>query len=886
METYRAIRALKRRLEDTRELGRQKARDLFFTACLLEMSKKRLDPPVGFVERAVDLVPRYAPLLTKEMSPICEAIRREPLTLGWAYQIWNEDERALSTWAVSRRGDSLPAHASISAATQLFTEEYMTRFLIRSVFGGESSQACELFDPACGVGHFLVEGIRNVRERSRSSKAVADFVSERLFGVDIDPYAVELCRVILWLEAARHAPEASHYTWRVLQSAIRALPSEIGSLDRNTREPLLNRSYRCIATNPPYLGRRKLTQAMRAFLDEQYPDASADLCAAFLQRCIELLAPSGKLALVTLDKWLRLRSYAAVRNGGTSFSGLYNALSIDTLCELGDHAFRRELGLHDGVRILLTVARRQSASEDHRLNILDATGCCGPMEKAAALEELAVRGSSPLVRSLLQRDLQQRDGWEAFDLSRLPRALQDSERSVRDVAEVVVGLQTNDDRRFVRFHWEVVPDHRRWRVHSKGGGYGRWFGLNRYLLDWTTGRPEFERNPRCGVGVESYFERSGWTYTWFANGCLGLRRKEHGWSFGRAASSGFFCEDDRVVAFLNSRFGSFGARRVGGKIQLPEGIVRKLPIPACLESINPKLVSAAVEIKKALMSHELTDAWFRPDIRLSPHVLLSLEVVLLLLEEELEQQVERCVQCSTAELDEIRSLLGVPVARIPCSDSGRRAVDHLWSFVPEELRWIRAIISIPRASGTISSAQEDDVLLGLMQRPLRGRTQSSLPSDTRLEFVCHRSRLHPLDAYHLILKTCVSDLGFSRAFLLPYITDEILRGVAETLGHRWWSEGAPVGQFQSRGVVSLDAVTEQVRARFLAQADAFGRFSVEEVLGSQIGRWLGERFLAWQERRLFRRPLAIGTSQKGGGIRGFRHAWDVEGIHSQGFANL
>lgn len=873
METYRAIRALKRRLEDTQELGKQEARDLFFTACLLEISKERLDPAVGFVERSIDLVARYAPLLTKAMPPICEAIRREPLTLGWAYQIWNEDERALSTWAVSRCGDSLPEQASISAATQLFTEEYMTRFLIRSVLSGESSRACELFDPACGVGHFLVEGIRNVREHSTSPKAVADFVSERLFGVDIDPYAVELCRVILWLEAARDAPEATQSIWRALQSAIRALPSEIGSLDRSSCEPLLNRSYRCIATNPPYLGRRKLTQAMRAFLDQQYPDAAADLCAAFLQRCIELLAPSGKLALVTLDKWLRLKSYAAVRNGGTSFPGLYNALTIDTLCELGDRAFRRELGLHDGVRILLTVARRQPASEDHRLNILDATGCCGPMEKAAALEEFALQGSSPLVRSLFQRDLQQREkSWEALDLSRLPRTLQDSGRCVRDVAEVVVGLQTNDDRRFVRFHWEVVPDPRRWRVHSKGGGYGRWFGLNRYLLDWTTGRPEFARNPRCGVGVESHFERSGWTYTWFANGCLGLRRKEPGWSFGRAASSGFFCEDDRVVAFLNSRFGSFGIRRVGGKIQLPEGIVRKLPIPACLESINPELVSAAVEIKKALMSQELTDAWFRPDIFLSPQVLLSLEVVLLLLEAELEQQVEQCMQCSTREFDEIRSLLGVPVARIPCSDSGRGAADNLWSLMPEKFRWIRAIISIPKASGTISSAQEDEVLLGLMQRPQSSGTQSLLPSDTRLEFVCHRSRLHPLDAYHLILKTCISDLGFSRAFLLPYITDGILRGVAEILGHRWWSEGAPVGRFQSRGVVSFDAVTEHVRMRALAQADAFGRFSVEEVLGSHIGAWLGESFVAWQERRLFRRPLAIGSFRKGGGIQGFRHA--------------
>ncbi len=894
METYRAIRALKRRLEDAPGLSRQEARDLFFATCflgatydavissdscssdLLDMSRLRIEPPIGFVERIADLVARYSSILTKTISLIREKIRSEPLTLGWAYQIWNEDERARSTWAVSRRGESLPEQASISAATQLFTEEYMTRFLIRNGLGGESPEKSELFDPACGTGHFLVEGIRNVWERSRSPKVLADFVCERLFGVDIDPYAVELCRVILWLEAARYAPEAAQYMWRALQSSIRALPSEIGSLDRSGCEPLLMRTYRCVATNPPYLGRRKLSQTMRAFLDQEYPDASADLCAAFLQRCVELLAPSGSLVLVTVDKWLRLKSYDKVRNGGESFLGLYRTLSIDTLCELGARAFRRELGLHDGVRILLTVARRRSPSEDHRVSILDAAGCWGPMEKAAALEGFDPHRSSPSVRSILQRDLQQRENHEAFDVSKLPLTLQRSGCRVRDVAEVVVGLQTNDDHRFVRFHWEVFPDPERWRVHSKGGGYGRWFGLNRYLLDWATGRPEFERNPRCGVGVESYFDRSGWTYSWFANGCLGLRHKGQGWSFGRAASSGMFCDDDRVVAFLNSRFGSLGARRVGGKIQLPEGIVRKLPVPECLEPIDAKLVSAAVDIKKALVSHEPTDACFCPNKRLAPQVRLSLEVLLLLLEDELEQQVEQCVQCSSDELGEIRSLLGVPVARAGCSDSGKMAADHLWRLVPEEFRWIQELISVAPASRTLTSVHEEGVRSALMQRPLKGRAQSSLPADTRLEFVCQRSGLHPLDVYDVILKRSVSDLDFSRAFMLPYITDEILFGVAEVLGHRWWSEGVCVPGFRSAEVVALGTVAEYVSSHTLSHADAFGRFSVEEILGCPLGTWLGKGFLAWQERRLYRRPLAIGSFGKDGTTRGFRHVWDAE----------
>jgi hypothetical protein len=884
-------------LAETGELSREDARDLFFAFCLsklipdstplsdfhpsrlLEVLQAQGRAAVGFVERIAHVMPRYTALLSELVSRVCDVARGEPLVLGWAYQIWNEEERARSTWAVSRRGETSPLHISVAAATQLFTEEYMTRFLIGRSFGKDSPEVCELFDPACGAGHFLVEGVRNVYARTGSAKAVTDFVCERLFGVDIDPYAVELCRVIVWLEAIRYEPNAAERTWRALQSAIRPVASEFGSLDRRSTEPLLNRAYRCIATNPPYLGRRKLTEQMRAFLDTEYPDAAADLCAAFMQRCVELLAPMGSLALVTVDKWLRLSSYDGLRNGGHSFPGLYHALSIDLLCELGDGAFRRELGLHDGVRILLTTARRLPPPDDHRLTVLDIAGCSGPSEKAAALLEFDSNGSASLVRSLAQRDLRDRHSPTEFYLSKLPRTLQCSGRTVSDSAEVVVGLQTNDDRRLVRFHWEVVPDPERWRVHSKGGGYGRWFGLNRYLLDWSTGRPEFERNPRSGLRVEPFFERSGWTYTWFANGSLGLRQKDEGWSFGRAAAAGFFCDDERVVAFLNSRFGSLGARRVGGKIQLPEGIVRKLPIPRDLDFIDPRLVSAAAAIKRALVSHDPTDVTFQPEIRETPQVLLSLEVLLLLVEDELEQQVERCVKCSPSERDDVESIFGVPVGRMPCGRYGIESTQYLWGTIPERFHWIKELLQSPRSTEEVPQIDEDEVVSALMQRSSRRKTKTSLPSDTRLEFLCRSNALHPLDVYDLILRKCGTCLTFSRAFFLPYITDEILLGVAEALGHRWWNQSAHSTRIEGqrieiRGVVTLDTMTQHVHARLLDRADIFGGFSIEELLGYRLDVWLRERFLEWHTSRLLQRPLVLGDVSGSGVTQGFKHVWD------------
>ena len=69
-------------------------------------------------------------------------------------------------------------------------------------------------DPACGSGHFLIAAAHRMANRLATvrtgdeepspeavRKALRDIVGHCLYGVDINPMAVELCKVNLWLEA-------------------------------------------------------------------------------------------------------------------------------------------------------------------------------------------------------------------------------------------------------------------------------------------------------------------------------------------------------------------------------------------------------------------------------------------------------------------------------------------------------------------------------------------------------------------------------------------------------------------------------------------------------------------------------------------------------------
>ncbi len=125
-------------------------------------------------------------------------------------------------------------------------------------------------DPACGSGHILLSAARRVamelaRIRDKADQpsptafrtAIRDVIKNCIYGVDINPLAVELCKVALWLEA--HNPGEplgfldhrircgdaivglAHYEvlqFGIADEAFKALPRD----DKRTSAPLLKRN--------------------------------------------------------------------------------------------------------------------------------------------------------------------------------------------------------------------------------------------------------------------------------------------------------------------------------------------------------------------------------------------------------------------------------------------------------------------------------------------------------------------------------------------------------------------------------------------------------------------------------------------------------------------
>ncbi len=158
-------------------------------------------------------------------------------SLGWVYQYWQSERKGQVNASEVKIGG-----ADLSPVTQLFTENYMVRFLLENslgawwaarhpesplvkefeylrfdedgrpaagTFNGWPATVAEVtvMDPCCGSGHFLVEAFRmlwrmRAEEESLDPIAAQDAVlRDNLFGLELDPRCVQIAMFAVALTA-------------------------------------------------------------------------------------------------------------------------------------------------------------------------------------------------------------------------------------------------------------------------------------------------------------------------------------------------------------------------------------------------------------------------------------------------------------------------------------------------------------------------------------------------------------------------------------------------------------------------------------------------------------------------------------------------------------
>jgi hypothetical protein len=183
---------------------------------------------------------RLAPEGRYALEQILDAIPAETFAaedaLGWVYQFWQKDKKDEVNASERKIGG-----ADLGPVTQLFTENYMVRFLLENSLGawwaarhpdsqlvkgfeylrfddgkpaagtfeGWPNRVAEVtvMDPCCGSGHFIVEAFSMLWQMRAEEEGLAPIeaqdavLRDNLFGLELDPRCVQIAMFNVALQA-------------------------------------------------------------------------------------------------------------------------------------------------------------------------------------------------------------------------------------------------------------------------------------------------------------------------------------------------------------------------------------------------------------------------------------------------------------------------------------------------------------------------------------------------------------------------------------------------------------------------------------------------------------------------------------------------------------
>lgn len=268
----------------------------------------------------------------------------------------------------------------------------------------------------------------------------------------------------------------------------------------------LSRKYHCIVDNPPYMGGGNMNKVLGDFVKTNYPDSKADLMTCFMEAGWNMLLPKGFLGMINLPSWLFLSSFEKLREK------LIKEKHIDSLLHMGRGIFGVDWGS------TAFIIQNQKLDKDskyfklHKRNFqhlypedikeIFLRGKSDPKTKInfdkyrdgegiTSVTELVDPSGTQISYTANQKDFEKIPGSPiGYWLSENLLLLISESKTLKDVTNIGVGMQTGNNDRFIRKWQEVlqrdfnVNDGEKWFALNKGGDFKKWYGNQESVLYW------------------------------------------------------------------------------------------------------------------------------------------------------------------------------------------------------------------------------------------------------------------------------------------------------------------------------------------------------------------------------------------------------------------
>ncbi|MCL2687519.1 MAG: BREX-1 system adenine-specific DNA-methyltransferase PglX [Methanobrevibacter sp.] len=269
---------------------------------------------------------------------------------------------------------------------------------------------------------------------------------------------------------------------------------------------ILSQKYEVLVTNPPYMGGRGMNKELLDFLKTNYKENKNDLFSAFIEKSFYFLKEEGYASFLTPYVWMFISSYQKLRE---------NIIKNRTLSSL----IQFQYSAFEEATVPICAFTFKNSHEDKIGKYIKLSDFKGKMnvQETKTLDAIT-NPKCAYYFEFNQGDFLNIPGnpiafWAEHEIIDIFKRA----KKLSEIAEIRQGLATTDNKRFLRYWYEVnfnkigfnhnresaKKSAKKWFPYNKGGKYRKWYGNDEFIVNWQNDGEEIKK-----IVKEKYKNRS------------------------------------------------------------------------------------------------------------------------------------------------------------------------------------------------------------------------------------------------------------------------------------------------------------------------------------------------------------------------------------------
>lgn len=393
--------------------------------------------------------------------------------------------------------------------------------------------------------------------------------------------------------------------------------------DAMTFLDILTTSFDVAVANPPYTDSSDFGPELKEFAEANYKKPmkfNINLYACFIKRCCELTDELGKVGMVNPPTFMYIKTFEDARKYMVEkthislfvewgYLGMFSpSARVDSAFFILDKNKSKEDSLFIKLNDLYEMKRKKVLFDAY------ADYCNGqPNDRVYLLpqDKLKAIKSWPFIY-WISDEFREKFGMPSVD----------------KYMNVVKGLTTSDNNRFLRFWWEIEKsnvsdsykeDHKKWVRYVKGGPFNKWYGNMWTLLNWDNDGYEIKHfvdekgKLRSRPQNEQYYFKEGITYSAAGSKGASFRYLPVNYIIDAGGPGIYMNSFENVyysLAFFNSHLIYYICDCLNPTVNINQGDLWRIPFVNPSKDIEGRVENFArqnVDIKKSLCSYSIVE---------------------------------------------------------------------------------------------------------------------------------------------------------------------------------------------------------------------------------------------------------------------------------------